>query len=167
MDFVYIGKIVGTHGIKGEIRIISNFDKKEKIFVIDKPVYIGNEKLKEIINSYRKHKNYDMITLKGIYDINEVLKYKGQKVYALRRDLNIENDYVLDDLLGMKIVSNNIEYGIVEDIFDNNGNTLLKILFDKNYYIPYNKRYIKSVDLKNKSIEVDSVKDLILWDLIF
>lgn len=167
MDFVYIGKIVGTHGIKGEIRIISNFDKKEKIFVIDKPVYIGNEKLKEIINSYRKHKNYDMITLKGIYDINEVLKYKGQKVYALRNDLDIENDYVLDDLLGMKIVSNNIEYGIVEDIFDNNGNTLLKILFDKNYYIPYNKRYIKSVDLKNKSIEVDSVKDLILWDLIF
>ena len=167
MDFVYIGKIVGTHGIKGEIRIISNFDKKEKIFVIDKPVYIGNEKQKEIINSYRKHKNYDMITLKGIYDINEVLKYKGQKVYALRRDLNIENDYVLDDLLGMKIVSNNEDYGIVEDIFDNNGNTLLKILFDKNYYIPYNKRYIKSVDLKNKSIEVDSVKDLILWDLIF
>ena len=162
MDFVYIGKIVGTQGIKGEIRIISNFDKKEKIFVIDKPVYIGNEKLKEIINSYRKHKNYDMITLKGIYDINEVLKYKGQKVYALRNDLDIENDYVLDDLLGMKIVSNNIEYGIVEDIFDNNGNTLLKILFDKNYYIPYNKRYIKSVDLKNKSIEVDSVKDLIL-----
>lgn len=167
MDFVYIGKIVGTHGIKGEIRIISNFDKKEKIFVIDKPVYIGNEKQKEIINSYRKHKNYDMITLKGIYDINEVLKYKGQKIYALRSDLDIENDYVLDDLLGMKIVSNNEEYGIVEDIFDNNGNTLLKILFDKNYYIPYNKRYIKSVDLKNKSIEVDSVKDLILWDLIF
>ena len=99
--------------------------------------------------------------------MKEVLKYKGQKVYALRRDLNIENDYVLDDLLGMKIVSNNEDYGIVEDIFDNNGNTLLKILFDKNYYIPYNKRYIKSVDLKNKSIEVDSVKDLILWDLIF
>lgn len=167
MDFIYIGKIVGTHGIKGEIRIISNFDKKEKIFVIDKPVYIGNEKHKEIINSYRKHKNYDMITLKGIYDINEVLKYKGQKIYALRSDLDIENDYVLDDLLGMKIVSNNEDYGIVEDIFDNNGNTLLKILFDKNYYIPYNKRYIKSVDLKNKSIEVDSVKDLILWDLIF
>ena len=167
MDFIYIGKIVGTHGIKGEIRIISNFDKKEKIFVIDKPVYIGNEKHKEIINSYRKHKNYDMITLKGIYDINEVLKYKGQKIYALRSDLDIEKDYVLDDLLGMKIVSNNEEYGIVEDIFDNNGNILLKILFDKNYYIPYNKRYIKSVDLKNKSIEVDSVKDLILWDLIF
>ena len=167
MDFINIGKIVGTHGIKGEIRIISNFDKKEKIFVIDKPVYIGNEKHKEIINSYRKHKNYDMITLKGIYDINEVLKYKGQKIYALRSDLDIENDYVLDDLLGMKIVSNNEDYGIVEDIFDNNGNTLLKILFDKNYYIPYNKRYIKSVDLKNKSIEVDSVKDLILWDLIF
>ena len=40
MDFVYVGKIAGTHGIKGEIRIISNFDKKDKVFVIKMPVFI-------------------------------------------------------------------------------------------------------------------------------
>ena len=119
MDFIYVGKIVGTHGIKGEIRIISNFDKKEKVFLIEMPLYIGDKKEKEIINSYRKHKNYDMVTLKDINDINEVLKYKGQKVYVLRNDLNLEGDFVLDDLLGMKIISNNEEYGVVQDIFDN------------------------------------------------
>lgn len=163
INYIYIGKIVGTHGIKGEIRIISNFDKKEKVFIVDMPVFIGNEKKKEIINSYRVHKNYDMVTLKGINDINDVLKYKGLKVYVSRDDLNLEiNDYVLDDMLGMKIICNNNEYGIVEDIFDNNGNVLLQISFEKNYYIPYNERYIKKVDINSKTIEVDSVKDLIL-----
>ena len=29
MEYLYVGKIVNTHGIKGEIRILSNFDKKE------------------------------------------------------------------------------------------------------------------------------------------
>ena len=162
MDFVYIGKIVGTHGIKGEIRIISNFDKKEKVFLIDMPVYIGNAKQKEIINSYRKHKNYDMITLKAINDINDVLKYKGQKVYVNRSDLNLENEYILDDLIGMTVISNNEAYGMVKDIYDNNGNTLLEISFEKNYYIPYNSEYIKHVSLKEKAIEVENVKDLIL-----
>jgi len=162
MDFTYVGKIVGTHGIKGEIRIISTFDKKEKVFLLEMPLYIGDNKEKEVINSYRKHKNYDMVTLKGINDINEVLKYKGQKVYALRSDLNLDGDFVLDDLLGMKIISNNEEYGVVQDIFDNNGNTLLKILFEKSYYIPYNSGYIREVFLDKKIIEVDNVKDLIL-----
>lgn len=162
MDYVYIGKIVGTHGIKGEIRIISNFDKKDKAFVIDKNIYIGNDKIKEIINSYRVHKNYDMITLKGISDINEVLKYKGLKVYVLRNDLDLENDYILDDLLGMTIVCDGKVYGTVEDIYDNNGNTLLQISFEKNYYIPYNSEYIKKVTLESKTISVENVKDLIL-----
>ncbi len=162
MDYVYIGKIVGTHGIKGEIRIISNFDKKEKVFIKDMAIYIGNNKDREVINSYRKHKNYDMITLKDINNINDVLKYKGLKVYVLRNDLNLGDDYILDDLLGMKIVSEGIEYGIVENIFDNNGNTLLQISFEKNYYIPYNSDYIKEVSLENYFIEVKNVKDLIL-----
>lgn len=162
MEFVYIGKIVGTHGIKGEVRIISNFDKKEKVFLIDMPIYVGNDKQRETINSYRKHKNYDMITLKGIDNINDVLKYKGQKVYVERIDLKLENDYIIDDLIGMNIVSKGISYGIVNDIFDNNGNTLLQISFEKNYYIPYNSVYIKRISLEEKSIEVENVKDLIL-----
>jgi len=163
MEYVYIGKIVGTHGIKGEIRIISNFEKKELVFKPDMEIYIGNKKEKEVIISYRKHKNYDMITLKGLNNINAVLKYKGLKAYVARDSLNLSNNsYILDDLLGMHIMCDNIDYGIVEDIFDNNGNTLLQISFEKNYYIPYNSSYIRDVDLEKKEINTINIKDLIL-----
>ncbi|MBE6154137.1 MAG: 16S rRNA processing protein RimM [Firmicutes bacterium] len=163
MEYVYIGKIVNTHGIKGEIRILSNFDKKEIVFMPGFKIYIGNTKEENIIISYRKHKNFDMVKLKGIDDINEVLKYKGFKVYVNRDDLNLNNnEYVLDDLLSLNIISNNKNYGIVENIFDNNGNVLLAIKFEKNYYIPYNSDYIKEVDLQNKIIYVNNVEELIL-----
>ena len=41
MDYVYIGKIVNTHGIKGELRIRSNFDKKDIVFKPGFTLYIG------------------------------------------------------------------------------------------------------------------------------
>ena len=56
MKYIAIGKIVNTHGIKGEVRLLSSFKFKNKVFKKDMPIYIGNTKKKEIINSYRPHK---------------------------------------------------------------------------------------------------------------
>lgn len=163
MKYLYLGKIVNTHGIKGEIRIISDFDKKDLVFKKNFPIYIGGRYKKEIIETYRIHKNYDMVTLKGINDINEVIKYKGLNVYIDRNDLNLkEDEYVLDDLFGFKIISENNEYGVIEDVIKNKNQILLSIKFEKHYYIPYNSNYIKEVDLKNKAIYVSHAKELIL-----
>ena len=98
-NYVYIGKIVNTHGIKGELRILSDFDKKELVFKNNFNIYIGPSYIKETINTYRVHKEYDMVTLIGYDNINEVLKYKGLNVYINRDDLNLDNnDYIMSDL---------------------------------------------------------------------
>ena len=39
---VYIGKVVSTHGIKGEIKIISDFEYKDRVFVVGKKLIIDN-----------------------------------------------------------------------------------------------------------------------------
>ena len=56
MKYIRIGKIVNTHGVKGELRLISDFKYKDKIFVDNFKIYIGKEKIEEKINSYRRHK---------------------------------------------------------------------------------------------------------------
>ena len=81
MKEVYIGKIVSTHGIKGEIKIISDFEYKDKVFVVGKKLIIDHKDY--IIKSYRKHKNFDMVTLNDYKDINEVLFLMKKKVYML------------------------------------------------------------------------------------
>ena len=70
MKYVLIGKLVNTHGLKGEVRILSDFKYKDKIFIPGMKIYIGKNKEKQVINSYRKHKIFDMITLLGFNDIN-------------------------------------------------------------------------------------------------
>ena len=77
MKLIKIGKIVNTHGIKGELRLLSKFPYKDKVFIKNMPIYINKEE-KEIINTYRKHKNFDMITLDGYTNINEVLKLRAE-----------------------------------------------------------------------------------------
>ena len=77
MKYVLIGKIVNTHGLKGEVRILSSFKYKDKVFKKDMNIYIGKDKINEKIVTYRYHKIFDMITMKGYNDINQILKYKG------------------------------------------------------------------------------------------
>ncbi len=104
-----------------------------------------------------------MLTFKGISDINQVLKYKGEKVYINKEDLALkEDEYILEDLIGMEIICDNEKLGIVSDIYDNKAGKLLYITFAKNYYIPYNNRYIKQVDVQKKEIHGENIKDLIL-----
>lgn len=104
MTLIKIGKIVNTHGIKGELRLLSKFPYKDKVFINNMTIYI-DKKDKEIINTYRKHKNFDMITLKDYNNINEVLKYKGKNVYVNDSDIKLDNNKYLDEeLIGLNVI---------------------------------------------------------------
>ncbi len=162
MNLIYLGKIVNTHGIKGEIRLLSNKSFKELVFKPGFKIYIGEEKEMQIIKTYRHHKQFEMITLEGINDINLVLKYKGKNVYFNRDDLNLNGKYLLEDLINMNIIDDGQNLGVVKDILDNKAGKLLFIAFTKNYYIPYNDYYIKNVNIQKKEINTEHVKDLIL-----
>lgn len=162
-ECIYIGKIVNTHGIKGELRILSNFSKKDKVFKSGMIIFIGEEKIKEEIVSYRCHKEFDMITLKNYSNINEVLKYKGKKVYVTRISLELSiNDYLEEDLINLYVFENGKLLGKVEEIVYNKYNPLLFICGDKNFYLPLKGNFIKKVDIKQKRIEVENAKDLII-----
>ena len=63
MEYICIGKIVNTHGIKGEIRILSEFPYKSLVFKQNFAVYIGKEKIKQTIQSYRHHKIFDIVLI--------------------------------------------------------------------------------------------------------
>lgn len=160
MDLVFVGKISGTHGIKGELRIKSDFERKDLVFKVGNKIIIDNEE--HVIRSYRYHKIFDMITIDDYNNINDVLCFVGKNVYVSRMSLKLKkSEYLLSDLVGLNVVSNDTIYGIVKD-YSNDINPLLKVEFDKNYYIPINSDYIKSVDLDKKEIIVDNIEGLII-----
>ena len=156
MEYIYLGKIVNTHGIKGEVRIISDFRYKSRVFVNGFTIYIGKKKDKEVIDSYRVHKNYDMIVMKEYANINEVLKYKGEAVYIKKDDLKLERGEVLDeDLIGMKVLMNGEEKGKVSKVLREKQDRLVVVNDRGKYYIPYVKGVVKEINLKEGIILED------------
>ena len=111
---VLVGKYVKTHGIKGEIKVRSNFLYKDRIFQTGKKVFLKDQEF--TIKDYRKHQEYDMLTFEGINDINQILSLKGNFLYANREDLGLKQEEYLDsDLIGLDLYQNNLFVGKVRD----------------------------------------------------
>ena len=163
MEYIHIGKIVNTHGIKGEIRILSDFKYKEKVFQIGKKIYIGKSKEEAIINSYRYHKIFDMITIKDINNINDVLKYKGKNIYTTREDLNLnKNEYLSEDLIGLDVeVDKKIIGKIIDYIKDKHQDKLVVNKNEKKYIVPFVCDIIETIDLDKHVIIIKNIKGLL------
>ena len=163
-EYIYIGKIVNTHGIKGELRILSNFKYKEKVFLENRRIYIGKEKIEEIVNSYRHHKIFEMITLKGYDNINQVLKYLNKEVYVKKNDLDLgEKEFLDEDLINLSVIFNNREVGRVVAIRQiNPKNKVIEAMInDKLTLIPYHEDFIGNIDFENKIIELKLIEGMI------
>lgn len=164
MEYIYIGKIVNTHGIKGELRILSDFEYKERIFKKGFNLYIGKEKKKEQINTYRHHKEFEMVTFNEYNNINQVLKYLKENVYILKEDLNLkEDEYLEKELIGFDVVDNNEVVGKVINIEKTSPtNKIMEINYrGKRVLLPYHKDFILKLDLQNKKIEVKLIEGMI------
>jgi 16S rRNA processing protein RimM len=159
MEYVCIGKLVNTHGIKGEVKLLSNFEYKDKAFVVGMNFYIGEDKEKVTVNSYRHHKVFDMVTFKEYNYINDVLKFKGKLVYVLKPDLALDNNSILDrDYIGMNAYYEGVLVGKVKDIIDNNG---YKLMLIGTKYVPFNKEFISSVSVTKNELILKNVEGLL------
>ena len=162
-NYIYVGKIINTFGIKGELKVISDFEYQDRIFIKDFPIYIGTLKNKEEIESKRNHKNYNLILFKGYNNINDVLKYKGNSIYILRSDLKLEDDeYLLNDIIGFSVYDNDVYLGVIIDYELINNIVYFKIKGDKTFLIPNITEYIKNIDLINKKICTNKGSELII-----
>lgn len=155
MRFIYIGKVTNTHALKGEIRILSNFEFKNKVFTKGFKLYVGHLKTEEVIETYRRHKQYDMVKFIGIDNINDVIKYKGASVFINGEDLHLNDDEILtEELIGMKAYNNNTLVGTITEYREDNGNKNVRV-DDK--LVPYNKDFISKIDKQNREIHFHDI----------
>lgn len=162
-----VGKIIGTHGIKGELKVKSETDfdrfKKGSILFLKQ-----NDKYTEIkINSHRVHKGFDLITFNNLDNINLVLEFVGLVIYTTHSPSDLDDDeYFIEDLVGMKVVDqNNINIGIVVDMLEVPQGHILEINNNgKKSLIPFVGEFIKEIN--DDVIVVETIEGL-LWLSMF
>lgn len=166
MEKLKIGKIVGTHGLKGELKVRSDSDFADERFKKGNEIIIKyqNQDLVYTIASSRVHKGNYLISFVDFQDINLVEKYIGAFVYGYKdEELLAEDEYFYDDLIGLEVVSTTGKViGPVTSIYDNTRHDILNVDYHgKNVAIPYVEAFIKEVDLEKEVIVVELIKGLI------
>ena len=161
MDYVVVGRIITTHGLKGEMKIRSNFKYKDQAFSIGSSLYIGINKEHHEVLTYRVHKDYDMVIVSDIDDIDKAISYKQELVYVKKSDIKLGvNEYLDEDLIGLVAYYNNVKVGTILSITDEGNNNLVMRL-DNGAIIPKNGNFIIDVDLDKKIINLKNVEGLL------
>ena len=143
-DFISIGKIINFFGIKGEAKV--GFDNENQIKNASKIYLLDDPSKRELkIKSVRFHKNFAIMKFEGINDINDLILYKGQRIFISKKQAieKLEKDeYSSQDLLNIK---NSIGQGSL---------------------VPFVNEFFPVVDIKNKKIVIKLIEGLLSWDMM-
>lgn len=162
-----IGKIINTHGIKGELKVNPyTFDKNR--FSKLKSVFIG-EDLKEFFIKKVRVNDFVYLSFEGYENINDVLNLKGLNIYIKDEDrLELEDDqYYVSDLIGKEVYDTDGNYiGVLKEILEYPANDIFVIegKDKETYQVPGVKEFIKKID---STITIKLIEGMILWKLVF
>ncbi|GAE24226.1 16S rRNA processing protein RimM [Halalkalibacter wakoensis JCM 9140] len=169
-EWYKVGKIVNTHGVKGEIRVISSTDFADDRYAVGTKLMIQGENNKQqtvVVRHHRKHKNFDLLQLEGYHSINDVEPFKGSTLYVSEEYLEEleENEFYYHEIIGCTVVTEAEEnLGKVKEIFETGANDVWVVQRaggGKDLLLPYIEDVVKEIDIENKVIRIHLLEGLL------
>ncbi|MBQ3928899.1 MAG: 16S rRNA processing protein RimM, partial [Clostridia bacterium] len=127
-QYIESGKIVGTHALKGEVRIEPWCDSAEFLCRFRRLYFADGTEVKVV--SARAHKNIVIVHFDGINKVEQADLLRGKVVYINRDDVNLpKGTNFIQDLLGLKVLDaeNGSEYGEITDVLKTGANDVYQV----------------------------------------
>ncbi|APZ48944.1 ribosome maturation factor RimM [Jeotgalibaca sp. PTS2502] len=168
-NYLAVGKIVNTQGLKGEVRVISVTDfvneryKKGALLTIFQD---GKETVEVTVKSHRKHKNFDLLTFENHPRIEDVEIYKGSELKVSKEHIQeLEGeDYYYHQIIGLSVVTDEgEELGEIKEILSPGANDVwvVKGKAKKDILLPYIDDVVKEVNLEEGRVVVSIMEGLL------
>lgn len=163
-QFLDSGKIVGTHGIKGEVRIDPWCDSPEFLCAFKK-LWLDENGTAFIEVKSRPHKNIALAKIKGVDTIEAAEKYRGKVVYINRDDINLaEGVHFVQDLIGLEVkdADNGRVYGKISDVLRTGANDVYEIkdADGKTYLAPVIDDVVKEINVNDGYVLIVPMKGI-------
>ena len=148
VDYVYIGKFEGVHGLKGEIKLRTDFKYVDRVFKRSFSFFVGDSKTQLSLKTYRKFKNKYLVSFDKRENIDAIKDFINKKVYVRKSDLHLESyQYVHEDLFYKDCFFNDINMGQITNIVDaGSGNYICYINGNSEVIIPLNDHFIDKIE---------------------
>lgn len=162
-----VGKIVNTHGVKGEVRVIRITDFEER-FLPGSALYVVHENQAPIavtVQAHRKHKQFDLLTFEGYENIGMVEAFKGSLLKVSETDLTplAAGEYYYHEIIGCKVITEQGEHiGTITAVLSPGANDVWIVETEekKEVLIPYIDDVVRKVDIEQKLVEIHLMEGL-------
>ncbi|MCM3736187.1 ribosome maturation factor RimM [Bacillus cytotoxicus] len=165
-----VGKIVNTHGVKGEVRVVSRTDFPEERYKVGNTLYIWQEEEAEPlavkITSHRSHKSFDLLTFEGYNNVNEVEGLKGSLLKVPEDQLGelAEGEYYYHEIIGCTVVTEDGEtIGTIKEVLSPGANDVwvIKQPRGQDVLIPYIEEVVLQVNINEKLVTIHVMEGLL------
>ena len=158
-QYIEAGKIVNTHGVRGEVKIQVWLDSPEFLRSF-KTVYIEGKPVKML--SSHTHKSFVIAVLEGVEDVNAAMCLKNKTVFIDRGEAKLpEGAYFLQDIIGARVIDENgAEIGTLEDILETPASDVYIVRGETEHMIPAVPEFILSADAENGVIRVHLIEGM-------
>lgn len=168
-DYLNVGKIVNTQGLKGEVRVISQTDFPELRYKKGSTLTLFQEKKAPVVltvKSHRKHKNFDILSFEEHPSINDVEKYRDGILKVAMDDLTEleEDEFYYHEIIGLTVLDENgEELGKIKEILSPGANDVWVVQRQKkkDLLLPYIESVVTKVDIENGLVHVEIPEGLI------
>ena len=153
------GKIVNTHGVRGEVRIEVWLDSPALLKRCGR-VFLGGEEKK--ILSAREHKGFLIAQLEGVEDVNAAMALKNRVVQIARADAKLPRGaYFLQDIIGASVVDESgAEVGRLAEVLELPGQRVYVVKGETEHLIPAVPAFIRNTDAENGVITVRLIEGM-------
>lgn len=156
LDFIEAGEIVTTHGVRGEVKLLTWVDSPE--FMCEfKRVRIEGTEYK--VESCRVQKTCNLMKLQGVDTVEDAQALRGKTVEIYRSDVDDEIIFAAE-LVGMQVYADGKLIGELAEVMDYPGNQVYVVRGEHEYMIPAVREFVLSVDMENNEMQVRLIKGM-------
>lgn len=162
-QYLEIGKVVSTHGLRGELRVDPWCDSPQFLCQF-KTLYLKKGETKLSVSS-RPHKTIAIVKAKGIDTIEEAEKLRGRILYINRSDARLApGEYFIQDLMGLDVIDidTSKSYGKITDVLKTGANDVYQVTDEKkkDYLIPVIDDVVKEIDINCGKVLIKPLKGI-------
>lgn len=162
MQRIFIGKILKPHGIKGEMKVLTEQDSANR-FKVGTKYYLEDGRML-ILKSHRQSGGFDYVSFEGVDDRNAVEEIQNFGLFVDEENLRtLEPDEYFDfELLEYRFIDESGLEGEVEDILHYTANDILVLRLDKKQVlVPLVRDFIEEIDSDDKVIRTKRIREFI------
>ena len=166
-DYIKVGKIVNTHGVKGCMKVLALTDDLERFDELDY-VYTEIDNKKRKVKDVWYRKGMVFLELEGIDNMDDAIKLKESFISIEESQLKElpKDTYYIFELEGLEVYSTEGEYiGKIKEVFQTGANDVYEVKNNANtYYIPAIKDVVKEVNIEAKKVIINVIEGLLEWE---